>query len=109
MNDLILRSELKKSIDNHFVENFKWDQKLTVCEFLTVIYDLIEAEHCEFICEYIKTYNRNETPEWTVDEHEIEKALLREINNKWIDSNTRWSEDLEEIFCEYLKKWGIEE
>lgn len=36
------------------------------------------------------------------------KKLLTEINQKWMSTKNIWPEDLEEIFCDYLKKWGIE-
>lgn len=41
-------------------------------------------------------------------EKEIYKKLLTEINEKWKSTKNIWPEDLEEIFCEYLKQWGIE-
>ena len=41
-NDVISRAALKKQIDDKMDERFRWDSKLTVCEFKTIVGDIID-------------------------------------------------------------------
>ena len=41
-NDLISRESLKEQISDKIDERFRWDFKLTVCEFKTIVGDIID-------------------------------------------------------------------
>ena len=41
-NDLISREALKEEISDKIDERYRWDSKLTVCEFKTIVGDIID-------------------------------------------------------------------
>ena len=81
-NDLISREVLKELIDDKMDMRYRWDSKLTVCEFKTIVGDIID--------------NAPTVEAVPLDFHEkcMDKTVreLLEVRTKgeWIWSDNRW-------------------
>lgn len=107
-NDLIIREALKELISDKLDERFRWDSKLTVCEFKTIVGDIIDNAPTVDLSDFcgkafrngeenalkIRRFEERPQGEWIVDEDNDLLNFMKCSNcgevAEWLDGGSQF-------------------